>query len=54
MKKIDLKERLEKIKNYETDPDYNIEIANFISQKMLKKIKNRAENIQRINVVHFC
>jgi hypothetical protein len=38
----DLKERLEKIKNCEIDPDYNIEMANFISQKMIKEIRNQA------------
>ena len=35
----DLKDRLEKIKNCEPNPDYNIEMANFISQKILKEIK---------------
>jgi hypothetical protein len=31
----DLQERLKKIRNCEIDPDYNIEMAKFICQKML-------------------
>jgi len=34
----EFKERAEKIKNCEPNPDYNIEMANFISQKMLREI----------------
>ena len=37
----DLKERLEKIKNCDIDPDYNIEMASFISQKMLREVRSK-------------
>lgn len=34
----DLKERIEKIKNCESDPDYNIELASFICQKLIEEV----------------
>jgi|SRR3954447_20049417 len=34
----DLKERIEKIKNCEPNPDYNIELASFICQKLIEEV----------------
>ncbi|CAG8839995.1 6021_t:CDS:2, partial [Racocetra persica] len=41
----DLRERLKKIRNCEVDPDYNIEIAKFICQKMLVKESQEKEDL---------